>query len=425
MTPAQLMRTDDGVVLSIAWIDRSPGGLIFERWFSGETVRWGDDPDRTRYAYKVPRLLDFADANGRVALIGCRSGSSRSGGSAGLGVGRIRVDFAVIGARQSAEYDEINGMRSEISGLGDWVGLTSLSQEYRAEGNRLKSAVFKLEAPDAIPIPGVEGLHLLPSFQYRSGSTPDETILHDRIYVETVYSKPAPWEQHLELHSGIRDLIAVAAWSPRHFLSHQVQRDGDGIRTLDGVEHGPEWREVVTTRTRILGKSRPDRRRDSLFTYHMIGPEGLAAWLRLREDKKRGIGPIVSLLTGEPAAIETTMTQMGIGLEGLGYSLSIDAGVTKSQASKLSFRERLVHIVEDCRIDLPFSGDAWASRTAHVYNSVKHADRAPEDALDVLNCYRECSVVFRTWLAGRLGADPIAVKRNLELDPSTTPYTWA
>lgn len=115
-TAAQLVRTDDeGAVLSIAWEDRSHAGRIFERWFSGNTVMWGDDPQRTKHRYDVPRLLDFADAHGRVALVGCHRGSSTSGGSAGLGVGRIRVDYAVIGARGAADYEQINGMRSEIA----------------------------------------------------------------------------------------------------------------------------------------------------------------------------------------------------------------------------------------------------------------------------------------------------------------------
>lgn len=424
-TAAQLVRTDDeGAVLSVAWEDRSDAGRIFERWFSGSTVMWGDDPERTEYKYDVPRLLDFADAHGRVALIGCHRGPSTSGGSAGLGVGHIRVDYAVMGARNSADYEEINGMRSEIAGLGDWVGLTSIEQTRHTEGNRLKRAVFTLESPESIPVPGVEGLSLRPSFQYGDGAVPDQTILTDRIYVETLYSDPAPWEQHLTIHGAIRELIAVAAWSPRHFLSHRVQRDGDGLRTLDGEEHGPEWREVITNRTRVAAKAQPDRRRRPLFTFATIGADGVATWLHLRETKKRGIGPIVALLNAESTLIETGMAQMGIGLEGLGYSLAVDAGFSKGKSDGLTLKQRLSHIIADCKIDLPFSGEDWVERTARIYNAVKHADRAVEDPLDILNCYRECSIVFRAWLAGRLGADPVTVRQSLQYDPSMTPYRW-
>ena len=412
------------MVLSIAWEDRSDAGRIFERWFGGGTTMWVDDPERTRYRYDVPRLLDFADANGRVALIGCHRSSSTSGGSAGLGVGRIRVDYAVIGGRRSADYELVNGMRSEIAGLGDWVGLTSIEQTRHTEGNRLKRAVFTLESPESIPVPGVDGLILRPSFQYGDGAVPDQTILTDRIFVETLYSEPAPWEYHLTIHGGVRELIAVAAWSPRHFLSHRVQRDGDGLRTVDGKEHGPEWREVITSRTGVAARARPDRRRRPLFTFAMIGADGLATWLRLRETKKRGIGPIVALLNADSTHIDARMAQMGIGLEGLGYSLAVDAGAIKGKSDRLMLKQRLSHIIADCRVDLPFSGEEWAERTARIYNSVKHADRAAEDPLDILNCYRECTIVFRAWLAGRLGADPAAVKQNLQYDPSITPYRW-
>lgn len=288
----------------------------------------------------------------------------------------------------------------------------------------MKRVVFTLESPESISVPGVNGLSLRPSFQYGYGAVPDQTVLTDRIYVETLYSDPIPWEQHLTIHGGIRELIAVAAWSPRHFLSHSAQRVGDGLRTMDGKEHGPEWRAVITNRTSVAAKARPDRRRRPLFTFAAIGADGIATWLRLREEKKRGIGPIVALLNAESTLIETGMAQMGIGLEGLGYSLAVEAGLSKGKSDGLTLKQRLLHIVADCNVDLPFSGEDWAERTTRIYNAVKHADRAVEESLDVLNCYRECSIVFRVWLAGRLGVDSATVRDSLQFDPSMTPYRW-
>jgi len=59
------------------------------------------------------------------------------------------------------------------------------------------------------------------------------------------------------------------------------------------------------------------------------------------------------------------------------------------------------------------------------YNSVKHANRASPEVLSMLNGMRESLIVFRLWVAGRLGADSRQTLLRLKQDPMSQPYELA
>lgn len=67
-----LQNTGDRIQLTIPWMDTHPTSQV-ERWFHGSSVRYGDDPDQTRYSYDLPDELLFHDSYGYVGLIGCRA----------------------------------------------------------------------------------------------------------------------------------------------------------------------------------------------------------------------------------------------------------------------------------------------------------------------------------------------------------------
>mgnify|MGYP000904206607 FL=1 len=56
------------------------------------------------------------------------------------------------------------------------------------------------------------------------------------------------------------------------------------------------------------------------------------------------------------------------------------------------------------------------------YNSIKHANRARVDRLQSLNAWREGVLVFRGWVALRLGVPKDQLLQRLQYDPLTHPY---
>ena len=125
----------------------------FERWLSGDSTLWGDDPDKTRYRYSVPDVLWFFDNAGRVTLVGCSALGYTSGATGGIG--RINVRRAVFGGRSGVDYRRIHALRSDIPGLSQWMNLRSLSfQREDDESGRLTSLRIDLMSPSPTPLPG-------------------------------------------------------------------------------------------------------------------------------------------------------------------------------------------------------------------------------------------------------------------------------
>ena len=64
-----LQRDEDPLRLTVPWVGRdSP----YQRWF-GSGIRWGNDPDRTRFRYEPPEMLWFVSPDGRIGLVDCYS----------------------------------------------------------------------------------------------------------------------------------------------------------------------------------------------------------------------------------------------------------------------------------------------------------------------------------------------------------------
>jgi hypothetical protein len=92
-------------------------------------------------------------------------------------------------------------------------------------------------------------------------------------------------------------------------------------------------------------------------------------------------------------------------------------GVPEEKAKKLWFSRRLDRIVQDVDGILPFVDDDWSQRMADTYNAVKHANRALPGAVDVANSWRECSLLFRAWIATELGVDQTELRKRISPSP--------
>ncbi|WP_363321220.1 HEPN domain-containing protein, partial [Corynebacterium stationis] len=204
-------------------------------------------------------------------------------------------------------------------------------------------------------------------------------------------------------HQLFRDLVDLAYWRPTGYYRIQSSRDED-------IEFkSRKWREV---KTHLLRHQEDGHSATALFYFGQIGVEGFQKWSEMRRKYDRAIGPLMSLLGMKGSAVETQFIQSCVGLEGLGVQLARDSGVKKREI----LQKRLERVVDD--LGFSFSED-WAKRTADRYNDIKHYDRdAVVDPLDVYYNLLENELVFRSWVALRLGLARDYVMTRIDITPT-------
>ena len=408
----QLERRDGAVTLSVFW--ESPLSAP-ARWFM-RGVQIQDDPDRTKFDYAVPRLLSFGDERGSVNLVGCRS-VGMNGQLAGPGRGRITARYVVMERIPTdATYETIQGLRTTVSGLREWLGVESIrtTDKTRDAAGRMETIAFKLDSPAALEVPGVDGLTLVPRWT-TAQPDPDVVEMREHLHVETWHDDARPWSVHLSVHRGLRDLLAVSRWRREELTEASARADSD--RTAEDRAWSP------TVIGGVLNEAPPPTRQEHLIQFTDVGVDGVRDWLRLREDYQRAVDPLVSSLYNADAAIESKVSQAGIGLEALGFLLAhkID-GKTEKQADRLNYVQRFERIGKSMADVLPFAPDVWATDFAGAYNSVKHANRALPDSVHLANRWREAVLVFRAWVALELGVDRTLLRDRISIDPMAGEY---
>lgn len=415
----KLERTARRVEITIPFLDGHDD--IYQYWFSGG-IMYGDDPDRTKRRYEPPNAISFYDAHGPVGLVGSRvSGSKMNFGGVGVGEGRLAFDYTILGATSGTAYETINGLRSEVEGLGTWIGLRSLNAEQKLnEAGRLDSVNLRLKSSPSIRVARRLNAEFQSNWRYGPGPGPDQTTISERMHIHSQIKNAATWEEHFEVHFPLRNLLRVAAWRRLNFVSHDVMSTRDPVRTLDGTAHGEQWLPVITHRTGISTDT-PTKLNsfDFLFAFDDVGAKGVGRWIDLSHKFERGLSPLVGLLDLEGASLEAHLAQVGIGFETLGYDLLIASKISKSRADKKSWEDRIRAVTSVTAHALPFSEDAFVDVLRRNYRAVKHADNARPDWHEMHLAYRQAIQVFRAWVAIRLGVPQERLRTALDRDAVT------
>lgn len=283
----------------------------YGRWWS-RGVEYGDDPDRTRFSYKPPRVLLVHDSNGPVALVGCRSGGSINGFSAGQG--QIVATFAVFGA-STLKYEKIHGLRTEIPALAAWTRLSNMDVDVVHDDNSRVQSV-RMTLTDAPAVSLTRSMNLKMRSSWRTESPRGSFLAFEGVKLDTTLREPRSWEEHLHVHRAVLDLASLAAWVPFGYSQVEVHRADDSHE--DG---GQRWLTVASHR---LPKHEAwSEEPQFLFPYTEIGPRGVTRWLKLRETYGQAIGPLLNILRSEDPWSPANLVQSGIALEALGYLIDV------------------------------------------------------------------------------------------------------
>lgn len=400
--------SEQGISVEVPW---STPDDYYASWFLREGFQGLLAADKP-----IPKRLKFADTHGALQLVGCWPRGFHSDFSAGTG--RVWAHFAVMDVHDDTDFLQVDGIRSEVSGLREWLRVSSVSEEIDPP-----SRTITLVGKPGDEIVVTPELRFVPTWSTARPAGEDSVLLRDFVECQTRSSTPGSWEDLTETHRGVRDLLVLARWRRETSTVTLVTRNDDPIVTLDGEEHGHQWRNVAVAH-REEPPAPVSGYRPHLMEFDEIGgAAGVARWLKLRDEFSRALDPIVSdrYLQQVPAA--THLAQIGPGLEALGYLLLKNRDGVGTQAAKDSpLRTRLDRIASDVDGAVPFDAATWAAEMTSAYNGIKHANRKLPPELTLLNRWRESVVVVRAWVALELGTPAPVAKRRLELDPTAAKF---
>ena len=411
----QLSRTADSITLTIPW---NHANDVYAKWFSPEVLLSRGDREE---ADRLPSVLMFVDHNGPVTLVGCRV-SHLSPVFFGPGLGIITAKYAVLGAWGLSHLEEVNSLRTEVTGLRIWAGLSSVGWQDTSPspGALSRTVKYTLHDGDPIDIGGPSRLRFVSGWSATNDFFSDDTVLRDFAKVETSLPDPVVWSRHLDIHYAIRDLLTISSWAIEAVIPEAVFKVDPVAADEDSAPSG-SWYQVVAA-ARADDEPTPGPRLH-LIKYLDLGPSGVLRWLSLRQEFARAIDPIVVSALSQDRRIAIELSQVCMGMEALAYLVVLrDDGISRKDAANMSIAGRLERIGRPLADIVSFDISEWADSTAKAYNAIKHANRTLHSDLDMLNRWRETVLIFRLWLASELGVHHQSLIHRLATDSMNEPY---
>lgn len=412
-----LERSDADISVAVAW---SNPEVPYASWFMDRDIL--PTSKNSQNAPKpAPKRVLFHDSYGFVLLIHCRARGYHAN-MWGPGSGTLRASVAIMGVEEDREFDRPHGVQSEISGLREWLAITSWEEERerRADDWGMVIRSVRIPALKVVVRTGIS-LEFEANWEWVPAQGRDTVVLHDHLRCTTHSTEARSWEDHMQFHRAVRDLLVISRWRAESCVPVHALREDDPLKTLNGTIHGPQWRSVVV----------PDDRREPapagyhphLIEYADLGVDGIGRWIELRDTFSRALDPIITSNDLRQATPHTRLAHTGPGVEALGYLLMRRDGKSETSAAKATLQQRLARILSSLADCLPFDGDEWVDNTVAAYNAVKHANRSLPDDVDLMNAWADSVMVVRAWVALELGVGSETVKERLVSDRQSRNFT--
>jgi hypothetical protein len=354
-----------------------------------------------------PSYLKFVDHETILHLVGPR----RYGHTAGLGYQHaeawVTFDYAVEDRDKNVgECSEVHRVRSRIEGLDDLMRWPKTDVDW--DGPERHTLVVRRSVAPPLDLGNLNGLHAAIELDFSGGQEGGGvSTIRESTWITTTTGHPVPFEEHLETHAVLRDLVALLYWRPLDFVEHQVRHENAPHRVLSGGAIGPAWRPLHTIsprRSRVVepapaGSTAP-------FDLRLIGPEGVREWFNVRRDWTRAIDPLLGRLFATSATIDVALLQAGVAMESFGFILGQLDGMGKQKAGNRAFKEVVRLALNDLPRDLHVFIDPiddWADSAANAFTGVKHADKPLPDWTMAWLVAETFTLVLRAHLFRRLG----------------------
>lgn len=409
---------------------------VESRYSSSPAARWGtegrcygDDPDRTKYQYKVPNNMYFIDDRGPVLLADCRiSGGRERTFSLGGVLQKVSVGAAIFSSR-AYNTNSFNGYRTEIENLSQWFQMNTIKTRPVCEevdgAYRVKSVETKASSAGEILIDESRGLKFKSDFTVVPNSSSTKVVYESHDVLESYRDETIPFIQGMKEHDAIRDLLMISSWSVHQFVSIAVSRDNDR-----GDLGAIAWRNVVSERWETTKDIDVDNK-EFVFTYKDIESGGVRKWLEISEKYPRALNPILATIRWNSGTVENELFNLCSGVEALGryiYQESPDKSLGGSKNGKIYLHNALQNIINQIpKGVLPYvkkfenshngkvvnSLPKWADKINNSYNSVKHYGDEEIDYGNIFESIDLLRIIIVSWVGAQLGAKPDILRDSL------------
>lgn len=390
---------------------------VYRRWFGGG-IRYGDDPDRTRYAYHPPSVLWFQGPWGAATLVDCyaRSWSSVVGGAE---EGIIGCSMAVIGATPGVRYETVDAVESAVPGLGLWLERDSLERTVARGADGLPDQLtvsWRREA--SARLAQRMNLTVHPSFRFNDRIPGDSEVLEGTFTLHTEMARPRPWRQHLNVHRAVPSMMTIAYWHPWGLEGVRLRRADDPERALDGTARGPGWHSAVVGQLEPVDV--PSRRPEFLFRFGDIPGSPVTRWLRLQDGFEEPLSRLVRLAHWRRADLVGLVQELGTIVELLGFQIGREEG----ERPKARFKAQAGRILAQLPDAIRTAAADWPRDFRTTYTAAKHADRETPHQDALWRGVLATRLLLRLWVATRLGVAPDRLVPALRTDQGARASGW-
>lgn len=382
---------------------------------------------------KIPKTMRFVRNNEIYVLVGCRVASMTAGMLEGIGPGTgVVVPTHVVCGAYSGQYEMINGLRTSCKDIVQWFGLKSIEYELGSdEDGRCKSVDVRSKRRESLIVSGgisSSGMSLIirPSFTVSPNLAKDTITSHQKVYVETCSRIPLDWEEHIDVHSAITELLSIADWNSRVYTDMLAMRDDDPVRVESGTRIDDRWAPVVSYRPVIDRSDVGNYGSDFLFKYSDIGNGGIKKWLLLRNECSQGMSLMAYIAREQQhLSVETLSMLVGTALECVAWYIATRENdrhlFQKNKEGKMlrfnSYESALTCIVEKFGNYFPFEdSNLWRKKARIAFMGNKHPDAYDADFQTMYETTMQSLLILRIWIGIQLGASVEKMSLGLRLD---------
>ena len=309
--------------------------------------------------------------------------------------------------------------RAEITGLFNWLGVSSIERTNEFRDGRLGSVHIETvnNPPIEIHQSADTKLTFRSDWRWEESSYPSHrgksiTVKSLGLF-EIEASAPSVWRQHFGRIEMVRDLLSISSWTLQEIVDVKVSfpppKDLNSEPSalwfeIDG------WDQVTTV---------PDVKPPThhLFPFSLIGTAGVQKWFELCLDKRssRSIQTL-NLVLRQKLPLTRRIQLLGGAFDGLFHYLYPTEEIGDKFTGFLPECQRLRKRANPILGKKEFP--SWPERMANVYNDSKHAARVSDSAeFDEIRTYAEGLFLLRVLLADLLGIKSNELKRLIAVDP--------
>lgn len=360
-----------------------------------------------RDADGIPTTLRYHDTKGSYVLGGCRDvGGSVS--TLGTGLTRLRAQRVIDAGDSDVDYVEVDGMASEIDGLSNWSGMSTVTQttDFRSWVS------LRAENQEPILLGGDAEATVESSFTYNPSPNGNVFGITDLSIIRTRTDDLRPWQEHAAVHHMVQDLMCLVFGKPCLARIATVKREDDQPYAAEDDDRRL-WREVYEpTFGRAATWVEPlDRAKEiPLFRLGDVDRSDLDRWIENWDLWSRPTWIAVTTMFQRGTTIESRLLQVGVALEALGHALWTATGGTGRTPQYPELLELVTNAVavEHPRIYAGQPVDAWRNGFNAAFKGTKHADNPLPSGVVARDFAAQGMNLIRAWLGTQLGvADAI------------------